>query len=60
MKNTYIRHYLINAETMFYRFWNDYLTVAVFAEHHGITERQANKIIQIGKKAWDKRTGGVK
>ncbi len=30
-------------------FLNDYLTVAKFAEHKGITEDQARQLIELGK-----------
>ena len=36
-------------EAMYLIYVNDYLTVEKFAEAHGITEYQANVIIEVGR-----------
>ena len=37
-------------EKMFLDYANNYLTVAKFAESYGITAKQANRILYIGRK----------
>lgn len=41
-----MRDILINA---FLDYFNNYLTVAVYAEHNGLTENQAERLLALGR-----------
>ena len=36
---------------LFRLYWNSFLTVSFFAEYHGISEKQAYRLINAGRKA---------
>jgi plasmid maintenance system antidote protein VapI len=52
MKNklNYEGMYLIGDEEMYLSYVNDFLTIERFAEYYGITEEQANEVINKGRK----------
>lgn len=47
MRETLIKAYL--------DFWNNYLTVAVYAEHNGLTESQAQRLIDLGRELYNSK-----
>lgn len=50
MRNKTLMNYYRQHTIMLYlRWFNDYLTVSKFAEHHEISEHQANRLINIGR-----------
>jgi hypothetical protein len=45
----------IKLRILFRQYWNDYLTVATFAEHHGWTVDYATRVIDAGRKLHNRR-----
>lgn len=47
---------LRNILQMYYLdYWNNYLTVDKFAEHHGLTKVQAESFLRLGKKVFNSK-----
>jgi len=36
-------------------YWNDFLSLAGFASYRGMTEAKAERVINIGRKLWNRR-----
>ena len=44
-----MKYYRENTIMLYSRYWAEYSTIGVFAEHHAITEHQARRLINIGR-----------
>ncbi len=49
-----INYYRKHTIMLYLRWFNGYLTIPVFAEHHGITQHQATRLINIGREHWSR------
>lgn len=41
--------YRMQLENMYFDWINNYITIALFAEHNGLTEQQAKELIDLAK-----------
>lgn len=49
-----MKYYRANTAMLYLRYWNDYLTIECFAEHHCITTHQAKRLINIGRAHYER------